>query len=149
MPKVLVATKYQQLAKKQAAIAKRKANIERMIKINAIFQSALIKNNIAFVTEYQFDKYNLNNLEITELGKLVKKPRKWRADYFFPQANLVLEIEGGIFTGGRHTRAIGFLKDMEKYNALTMQGIKLLRCTPNQLNNLATLTNIKILCKTI
>lgn len=61
--------------------------------------------------------------------------RKWRIDYFFRRGDLKLglEIEGGAWTGGRHTRGKGFLGDIEKYNAAAIEGITILRTTPNQL----------------
>ena len=40
--------------------------------------------------------------------------RKWRADFCQPVYKIIVEIEGGIFVGGRHTRGAGFIKDMEK-----------------------------------
>jgi len=65
--------------------------------------------------------------------------RRWRADYFFPNVisgyPLAVEIEGGAFSRGRHTRGAGFLKDMEKYNMLSIMGIALLRFTPTQVQN--------------
>jgi len=149
MPEALTIAQYKQAQKKLTAEAKRQANILKMIRLNKLFQFALRGNGIEFITEYQFDKFNAKNIGVVEAGKLVKRPRRWRSDYYFPQGNLVLEIEGGAFTGGRHTRGAGFVKDIEKYNALTMQGIKLLRCTPSQLNTEQILINIKILCKLI
>ena len=71
--------------------------------------------------------------------------RKWRIDYYF-EANgrrVALEVEGGIWTQGRHTRGSGFIKDMEKYNAITAAGIMLLRVTPAELMNIETLNLIK------
>lgn len=61
--------------------------------------------------------------------------RKWRIDYYFERKGLkvALEVEGGAFTGGRHTRGAGFIKDIEKYNALSAQGIYLIRTTPSEL----------------
>lgn len=59
--------------------------------------------------------------------------RRWRLDLAWPAARLALEVEGGIWTGGRHTRGAGFLADMEKYNRLAVLGWRLLRCTPEQL----------------
>lgn len=53
--------------------------------------------------------------------------RMWRIDFAWPALMLAVEIEGGIWNGGRHTRGAGFVADMEKYNALTMAGWKLLR----------------------
>ena len=71
--------------------------------------------------------------------------RKWRIDYYFETngRRVALEVEGGIWTNGRHTRGSGFRKDMEKYNALTAAGIMLLRVTPAELMNIETLNLIK------
>jgi very-short-patch-repair endonuclease len=59
--------------------------------------------------------------------------RKWRADFAIPSKRLLIEIDGGIFSGGRHTRGAGFLADMEKMNAATMLGYRVLRYSPQQL----------------
>ncbi len=59
--------------------------------------------------------------------------RRWRIDYFFT-VGLAVEIEGGVFTYGRHNRASGFIKDLEKYNAITQEGIALLRYQPKYVN---------------
>ena len=63
------------------------------------------------------------------------KTRKWRIDYFFRRGDLKvgLEVEGGVWIGGRHTRGKGFLGDIEKYNAAAIEGITVLRTTPSQL----------------
>jgi very-short-patch-repair endonuclease len=60
--------------------------------------------------------------------------RRWRIDYAFPDVKLAIEIEGGAFSMGRHTRPIGFIKDMEKYNALTLSKWSLLRYIPKKIN---------------
>jgi very-short-patch-repair endonuclease len=53
--------------------------------------------------------------------------RKWRIDFAWPSLMLAVELEGAIWTRGRHTRGAGVLGDMEKYNALTAMGWRLLR----------------------
>ena len=53
--------------------------------------------------------------------------RKWRIDLFIPDLKVAIELEGGVYTGGRHTRPEGFLNDIEKYNNITILGLKLLR----------------------
>lgn len=71
--------------------------------------------------------------------------RKWRIDYFF-QANgrkVGLEVEGGVWTGGRHTRGAGFKGDMEKYNAAASMGITIVRVVPGDLLKLKTFELIK------
>lgn len=53
--------------------------------------------------------------------------RKWRNDYFIADYNIAIEIEGGVFIGGRHTSGMGFSKDIEKYNAALTLGIVVYR----------------------
>jgi hypothetical protein len=40
--------------------------------------------------------------------------RKWRFDFCWSPQRIALEVDGGIWVGGRHTRGSGFAKDMEK-----------------------------------
>lgn len=54
-------------------------------------------------------------------------PRRWRADFAWPTLRVLVEIEGGIWTGGRHTRGSGFEADMAKYNAAALAGWTVLR----------------------
>lgn len=58
--------------------------------------------------------------------------RKWRVDYFLSNQGIAIEIEGGVFSRGRHTRGVGFLNDMEKYNTATMMGYRVLRFSTQQ-----------------
>jgi hypothetical protein len=53
--------------------------------------------------------------------------RKWRFDFAFPEVMIALEIEGGVWTKGRHTRGTGFINDIGKYNEATMMGWRVLR----------------------
>jgi very-short-patch-repair endonuclease len=54
-------------------------------------------------------------------------PRRWRADFCWPDHWLIVECEGAVWTGGRHTRGAGFVADLEKYNAATAMGWRVLR----------------------
>ena len=56
---------------------------------------------------------------------------------------IALEVEGGIWIGGRHSRASGFIKDMEKYNEAAVRGWLLIRCTPSTLCSNETIELIK------
>lgn len=58
--------------------------------------------------------------------------RKWRWDWADLKHKIAIEIEGGVWIGGRHTSGSGFVKDMEKANAAMVLGWKLLRYTPQQ-----------------
>ncbi|MFA5186911.1 MAG: hypothetical protein WC551_10565 [Patescibacteria group bacterium] len=60
--------------------------------------------------------------------------RRWRFDWCFPEVRLAVEIEGGIFTQGRHTRGSGYIKDLEKYNRATALGWHILRYPPNMID---------------
>ena len=44
-------------------------------------------------------------------------PRGWRFDFASPEDLIAIEIEGGVWSGGRHNRPRGFIDDCEKYNA--------------------------------
>lgn len=62
-------------------------------------------------------------------------PRLWRFDFAWVDLKIAVEIEGGIWSHGRHTRGSGFAKDMEKYNTATKLGWKVFRFTPQQLKD--------------
>ena len=61
------------------------------------------------------------------------RPRRWRLDYAWPWHKVALEVEGGAWTGGRHTRGSGFVADIEKYNELAVRGWRLVRVVPKAL----------------
>jgi hypothetical protein len=64
--------------------------------------------------------------------------RRWRFDYAWPSEKVALEVEGGVWTGGRHTRGAGFVADIEKYNAATVAGWRVVRVVPGKLCASAT-----------
>ena len=70
--------------------------------------------------------------------------RKWRFDFALETLKVAIEIEGGAFTQGRHTRGAGFIADMEKYNKAAELGWVVLRYTPTQMNQKQTYDQIKI-----
>lgn len=60
--------------------------------------------------------------------------RKWRFDYAWPlPSKVAVEIEGAVWTHGRHTRGAGFVADMSKYNEAGKLGWRVFRFTPQQL----------------
>ena len=69
--------------------------------------------------------------------------RRWRADFGFPGTRILLEIEGGVWTGGRHTTGAGFIRDAEKYNAAAMAGYTVLRVTTAQVESGEALTLVE------
>lgn len=61
--------------------------------------------------------------------------RKWRADFHIEDTKLLIECEGGIWSGGRHTRGKGYLGDMDKYNAATAMGYQVFRFSTEQVTS--------------
>lgn len=60
---------------------------------------------------------------------------------------LLIEVEGGIWSGGRHTRGKGYIGDMEKYNAATMMVIQVLRFSTEQVTSGFAIKQIEGLVK--
>lgn len=69
--------------------------------------------------------------------------RRWRFDFAWPEYKVALEVEGGVWVGGRHTRGSGFVKDIEKYNEAACLGWRIIRCQPKQLLTQTTIDTIK------
>jgi hypothetical protein len=61
--------------------------------------------------------------------------RRWRFDAAFPEKLIAIEIDGGAFIGGRHTRGVGFKNDCEKLNNAALLGWRIFRFLPEQLRN--------------
>jgi hypothetical protein len=61
--------------------------------------------------------------------------RRWRFDWAWADEKIALEVEGGVFIRGRHSRGIGMVKDMEKYNAAAELGWRIVRVTPRQMRS--------------
>jgi len=59
--------------------------------------------------------------------------RKWRSDFAHPGSKTILEIDGAVFSGGRHTRGAGFVADCEKHLAAWLLGWSVVRLTARQL----------------
>ena len=61
--------------------------------------------------------------------------RKWRADFHLVEKRILVEVEGGIWSGGRHTRGKGYIGDMEKYNTAVMMGYQVIRFSTEQVKS--------------
>jgi very-short-patch-repair endonuclease len=68
--------------------------------------------------------------------------RKWAADLAYPDKMILIEVEGGLYTRGRHVRAVGYENDCEKYNWAQLLGYKVYRFTPGQIKSGDALTII-------
>ncbi len=59
--------------------------------------------------------------------------RKWRFDFAYPIRRIAIEIEGGVWSGGAHTRGKGFSEDCEKYLEALLLGWRVVRLVPDQI----------------
>lgn len=62
--------------------------------------------------------------------------RKWRFDYACPELKIAIEVDGGIFTGGRHSGGVGQLRDFEKGNAACAMGWYVFHTAPEDMHDL-------------
>lgn len=69
--------------------------------------------------------------------------RKWRFDLAWPTYMLALEVQGGIWTRGRHTRGVALLAEWEKLNAAACLGWRVLFCQPRDLCTSETVATIR------
>ena len=77
-------------------------------------------------------------------------PRKWRFDYAFfggVSGGVALEVNGAVWTRGRHTRGQGYINDMEKMNRAMMLNWRVLQVTPDKLRTVATIEYIRELLR--
>ena len=60
--------------------------------------------------------------------------RRFRFDYYHIDG-VAIELEGGVWVRGRHTRPSGFLNDMEKYNLAASKGILVFRIPSHDISH--------------
>lgn len=77
----------------------------------------------------------LNLLEPEYEWEFNKPDTKHRLDLAWPDIMWAVELEGGVFSGGRHVRGKGYTEDIRKYNIATLKGWRLLRYTGEMLHN--------------
>jgi very-short-patch-repair endonuclease len=61
--------------------------------------------------------------------------RHWRFDFALVPEQIAIEIEGGIWNKGAHTRGKHFESDAEKYNRATIMGWRVLRYSTAQVES--------------
>ena len=84
-----------------------------------LMEQLLTEADVPFTREYKFHP-----------------ERRWRFDFvLLPLTRkIAIEIEGGIFNKGRHTRGKGFENDLIKYNQAVMDGWRVLRYSTGQVH---------------
>jgi hypothetical protein len=84
-------------------------------------------------TETLLVQLQLSGLPQPQLEFIFHPRRKWRFDLAWPTLLIAVEIEGGIWVGGRHVRGEGYEADCEKYNEAQLAGWMVLRFTPGMI----------------
>ena len=87
----------------------KKVKRKKFSEAHLLLEAHMTELGIKFMREFQFDT-----------------SRKWRADYQFDLDKLV-EIEGAVWTQGRHTRGVGYVADLEKYRTAAALGYRVYR----------------------
>src|SRR5690349_10036888 len=76
-------------------------------------QEALVREQrLGLVREFEDNWRILGGPEL-KAEKVFDPTRKWSADYWFVYNDrpYLIEIDGGVWSGGRHTRGAGFIED--------------------------------------
>jgi len=88
-------------------------------------EAQLSQAGIAFEREFRFDP-----------------TRRWRADFRIPNhdthefhMSILVEIDGGAYVNGRHSRGAGVEADCEKTSAAAILGYRVIRLTPKQVED--------------
>lgn len=91
--------------------------------------------------------FRSHHLAEPEREYVFAKPRRWRFDFAWPLYKVAVEIEGGVWTRGRHLRPTGFLRDLEKYNAATMAGWRVIRLSREDVSNQVVMDWLRVVAK--
>lgn len=71
--------------------------------------------------------------------------RKWRFDFAFVDQKIAVELHGGVFTQGRHTRGLGVENDMRKINAAILLGWSVLCFSSGMVKNGEAAAQVEIM----
>ena len=75
--------------------------------------------------------------------------RQWRFDFAWPIYKVAVEVDGGIYSRGRHVRGAGFERDVEKRNAAILAGWRVLHFTRSHIKTGQAIRDIENLLATI
>jgi hypothetical protein len=94
----------------------------------------LRKNKLkGWVAEYKFSGY------------LGERKRRWRMDVCFPDADppLAIEVQGGLYSNGKHSREKGVRNDSQKSIEWQLAGGTIIHATPSMIKDESVVELIK------
>ena len=74
--------------------------------------------------ELLFQHIKLVGLPEPEREYRFAPPRRYRADFAYPEQKILVEVQGGIYTRGAHSRGVGLERDYEKLNLAQLNGFR-------------------------
>ena len=80
-------------------------------------------------------------IHLDELGLVYERQhryvpgRRFRADFALPAYRLLIEVVGGVYTRQAHGSVTGVLKDIDRLNRGTILGWRMLRVTPQMVED--------------
>ena len=91
-----------------------------------------MKYNPSVVLSYYLDEHNIELVPEHRFSP----DRDWRFDFALKSGvegtgpRVAIEVDGGLFVGGRHSRGAGAVEDILKLNTALILGWRVVRCTP-------------------
>ena len=77
----------------------------------------------------------IHGLPIPTLQFRALPSRRFRWDMAWIDHRLLLEVQGGVWTGGKHGRGSGILKDHEKLNLASANGFRTIQVSATTIKN--------------
>ena len=85
----------------------------------------------------------VDNLPGPQMEYRFDDTRRWRFDFAWPDCRLAVEVNGGEWSEGRHSRGSGVAGDYEKLNAATIAGWRVLQFTGSQVRDGTAINTIR------
>ena len=95
-------------------------------------------NRVVLILEFEKylkDHYGTFEKEVV-FSSIMPTKRKFRADYFLREKQIIIELNGGEYMMGRHTRAKGYQDDLIKADTAQKNGFVYYQFTYTHLQNL-------------